>query len=30
MNDKCVKELLKDGKYKIAQRQVKKMLGELL
>ena len=30
MNDKRVKELLKDGKYKIAQRQVKKMLGEWL
>ena len=28
MNDKHVKELLEDGKYKIAQTQVKKMLRE--
>jgi precorrin-2 dehydrogenase/sirohydrochlorin ferrochelatase len=29
MNDKHVKELLKEGKYKIAQNRVKKMLREL-
>ena len=29
MNDKRVKELLKEGKYKMAQGQVKKMLKEL-
>jgi hypothetical protein len=29
MNDKRVKGLLKEGKYKIAQGRVKKMLREL-
>jgi precorrin-2 dehydrogenase/sirohydrochlorin ferrochelatase len=29
MNDKRVKELLKEGKYKMAQERVKKMLEEL-
>ena len=29
MNDKRVKELLKEGKYKMAQGRVKKMLKEL-
>jgi len=28
MNDKCVKELLKEGKYKMTQTRVKKMLKE--
>jgi arginine repressor len=29
MNDKHVKELLKEGKYKMTQTRVKKMLKEL-